>query len=150
MFSLDNIKKYFPCFYGVILVLSIFYVSKIVNDESLSVDKYDRSKEKVLETHEIDVEISIDSGKKTLFFSKKLLTPLNVGNVLEILRKEEQLKYEITMYVDTIKVTEIDDIKDTEKFNWNIYVNDNKLYGDITKYELNDKDAVLIKYERII
>lgn len=131
------INKYAPIIYILFLVVSFFYVNKVLNSKTIEVNTKDDKEEQTTEVKPVKVKVEIYN--KNTFLTSYELNMQNINTVddlLEELRENYDFTYEKTKYTYGNEYSEIYGIKSDDAYIWKIYENNLEITFDTKSHSL--------------
>ncbi len=121
---LQKVKKYFPFFYILLLILSTYYVYDALKSNDLDVSIFEKSEnQKEIEVKPVKVTLEIVSSRGSENFEKSLLNTSTVEDLVLKIKNENGLVYERIGYVYGYEFDLVNGEKAPDGYLWKIYEN---------------------------
>ncbi len=131
---------------SILILFGIFIVLRTDLTQNKAKNTPDNTPTKI---ERIKVFLNIFDGIKESSFSVKVDKGSSLYDVMEKLRKEDKLTYEITNYTDGESIDTINgkDIDKTKKLYWNLYIDGNKSDLKVKEVKVNKNSTYRWVYE---
>lgn len=143
------LKKHYRIAIVVVFALLYFAFFSIANDviEEDAEKIKEASEEELVEVKPADILVTIDNGTTTITYDIRMENQNSLWDVLEELREEYGLTYEILFTTGFTQISEINETETSEGYVWNVYDEQTKI-EDFTHYNLDDNNHYYFKYEK--
>ena len=142
---MKKLKKYLPLIYIAFLGISFLYIRSVLKTDII--DVIEESEETSFEIKPAKVNLFIQSNNFNKTYSVRLENRDSVYDMLDYLRNEEELYFEI---VDYTYGTEIEDVLKTtasEGQKWRLYQENEDITSEIKDTLLDDGTNYYLKLE---
>uniref|UniRef100_A0A7C4XMD4 DUF4430 domain-containing protein n=1 Tax=candidate division WWE3 bacterium TaxID=2053526 RepID=A0A7C4XMD4_UNCKA len=120
--------------FGIVYFVFFSIASSSIGDKKSTIDDEPRKQAEEPDNHRTQVLLIIENNGKTSSLSAEMFTQNSVKDLFEFFREKGLLTYETKSYSNTVRVTEINGIKNTQTMEWKLIQKNNS--EDSTEVEL--------------
>ena len=130
--------------YILFLVLAAFYVNNTLKEGNIEVRQAEEE-ERNIEVKPVKVNLVVDDGSTQRTYQKNLRNRDSVLTLLERVRDEDKVLYEIVAYIDRTEIVDVYRVPVPEGYNWKIYLDNADLTNVLEETFLSDDSTYILK-----
>jgi hypothetical protein len=145
MVYMQKVKKSAILFYVLFLIFTYFFVKEALNEKKLSVTEKKEEKKEATKVVPVNTKLFIEFSSYTSTFNLKMKSTNSVLDVLNELRNNKRISYEVDEYTFGFKIAHINNNYSDDNSEWRIFYKEKDVTSSFDKTPIEDDTEIIIR-----